>query len=90
MTLAYNACRLLWSRVCTNNQVLAAASVVAFGPALVLEYVPTAKVEVRDPTSAGSTAGRVRERQRELVEEGVIWFEMRACLSTLMHAVAHS
>ncbi|CAM9376269.1 unnamed protein product [Ectocarpus sp. 13 AM-2016] len=29
-------------------KVLAAASVVAFGPALVLEYVPTSKVDVRD------------------------------------------
>ena len=44
-----------------QTQVLAAASVVAFGPALILEYVPTAKVEVQDAASAGSTAGRVRE-----------------------------
>lgn len=40
--------------------MLAAASVVAFGPALVLEYVPTTKVDVRDVSSAGSRAGRVR------------------------------
>eukprot|EP00903_Cladosiphon_okamuranus_P020521 g18838.t1 len=41
-------------------KVLAAASVVAFGPALILDYVPTAKVEVRDAVSAGSTAGRTQ------------------------------
>lgn len=36
-----------------------AASLVAFGPALVLEYVPTKKVDVQDMASAGSKAGRV-------------------------------
>ncbi|CAN0185904.1 unnamed protein product [Ectocarpus sp. 8 AP-2014] len=41
-------------------KVLAAASVVAFGPALVLEYVPTSKVDVRDVSSAGSQAGRIQ------------------------------
>jgi len=39
--------------------VLAAVCVVAFGPALVLDYVPTAKVNVRDLDAAGSVAGRV-------------------------------
>ncbi|CAM9165736.1 unnamed protein product [Ectocarpus sp. 12 AP-2014] len=47
-------------------KVLAAASVVAFGPALVLEYVPTSKVDVRDVSSAGSHAGR--DPTRELLE----------------------
>lgn len=40
-------------------QVLVAASIVAFGPAVVLEYVPTKKVDVGDMTDAGSSAGRV-------------------------------
>ncbi|CAN0112425.1 unnamed protein product [Ectocarpus fasciculatus] len=49
-------------------KVLAAASVVAFGPALVLEYVPTAKVDVRDVSSAGSQAGKPEDPTRELLE----------------------
>lgn len=37
-----------------------AASIVAFGPALVLEYVPAKKVDVGDVVDAASPAGRVR------------------------------
>lgn len=33
---------------------------VAFGPALVLEFVPTKKVDVGDMANAGSQAGKAR------------------------------
>ena len=51
----------LGDSMCLCQQVLLAACVVAFGPALVLEYVPTKKVDVGDMTKAGSPSGRVSD-----------------------------
>ncbi|CAM9291338.1 unnamed protein product [Ectocarpus sp. 6 AP-2014] len=68
-------------------KVLAAASVVAFGPALVLEYVPTSKVDVRDVSSAGSQAGR--DPTRELLEYSSASVEDEGSAAGAMLASAH-